>query len=87
MFGGDYFSQSIWSKTANAPSAAMAAGRPPNGVEDEFLSISRIGVVTKENLREADLNEAAVALNSRHWNRAFLRCSTRRRRCENAVII
>jgi hypothetical protein len=55
MFGGDYFSQSIWSKTANAPSAAMAAGRPPNGVEDEFLSISRIGVVTKENLREADL--------------------------------
>jgi hypothetical protein len=32
----------------------MAAGRPPNGVEDEFLSISRIGVVTKENLREAD---------------------------------
>jgi hypothetical protein len=54
MFGGDYFSQSIWSKTANAPSAAMAAGRPPNGVEDEFLSISRIGVVTKENLREAD---------------------------------
>jgi hypothetical protein len=33
----------------------MAAGRPPNGVEDEFLSISRIGVVTKENLREADI--------------------------------
>ena len=56
MFGGDYFSQSIWSKTANAPSAAMAAGRPPNGVEDEFLSISRIGVVTKENLREADIS-------------------------------
>jgi hypothetical protein len=54
MFGGDYFSQSIWSKTANAPSAAMAAGRPPNGVKDEFLSISRIGVVTKENLREGD---------------------------------
>lgn len=54
MFGGDHFSQSIWSKTANAPSAAMAAGRPPNGVEDKFLSISRIGVVTKENLREAD---------------------------------
>src|ERR1017187_8627250 len=61
MFGGDYFSQSIWSKTANAPSAAMAAGRPPNGVEDEFLSISRIGVVTKENLSKADLNEAAAA--------------------------
>jgi hypothetical protein len=56
MFGGDYLGQSIWSKTANAPRAAMAAGRPPNGVGDELLSIVRIGVVTKENLREGDLS-------------------------------
>jgi hypothetical protein len=54
MSGCDYLGQSIWSKTANAPSAAMTAGRLPNGVGGELPSIARIGVVTKENLREAD---------------------------------
>jgi hypothetical protein len=54
MFGGDYLGQSIYSKTANAPSAATAVGQPPNGVGDELLSIDRTGVVTKENLREGD---------------------------------
>jgi hypothetical protein len=41
MFGGDYLGQSIYSKTANAPSAATAVGQPPNGVGDELLSIDR----------------------------------------------
>src|ERR1035437_9309140 len=49
IFAGDYHGQSIWSKTASAPSAAMTAGRPPIGVADKFLSIARIGAVTKEN--------------------------------------
>jgi hypothetical protein len=61
MFGGDYLGESIWSKTANAPSAAMTADRPPNGVGDELLAIARIGVVTRKNLRHGDLNEAAAA--------------------------
>jgi len=61
MFDDNYLGHSIWSKTANAPSAAMAAGHPPNGVGDEFLSIARIGVVTMEDLRKGDLNEAAAA--------------------------
>jgi hypothetical protein len=56
MFGGEYFGKSMWSKTANAPCSAMAAGRLPNSVGDEFLSIARIGVVTKENLREPAIN-------------------------------
>jgi hypothetical protein len=34
----------------------MAAGRPPNGVGDELLSIARTGAVTKENLREGDIS-------------------------------
>lgn len=54
MFDDNYLGHSIWSKTANAPSAAMAAGHPPNGVGDEFLSIARIGVVTMEDLRKGD---------------------------------
>jgi hypothetical protein len=63
MFVGNYLGQSIWSKASNAPSAGAAAGcrLPPNGVEDEILSVSRIGGVTKEHLRKCDLNEAAAA--------------------------
>jgi hypothetical protein len=52
---GDYLGQSMWSKTAGAPSVAMAAGRPPIGVADKLLSIARIGVATKGILRKGDI--------------------------------
>jgi phosphatidylserine/phosphatidylglycerophosphate/cardiolipin synthase-like enzyme len=54
MFGGGYLGESIGSKTANAPSAAMAVGRPQNGGRCKYLPIARIGVTTKEILREGD---------------------------------
>jgi hypothetical protein len=38
----------------------MATGRPLIGVAEKLLSIARIGVATKEILREGNLNEAAV---------------------------
>lgn len=40
-------------QSGNTPIVAVAAGRLPNGFGDDLLPISRIGGVTKDNLRKA----------------------------------
>lgn len=57
MSGGDYFGQSILSKTANAPKYGDGVRSITECARDELLSIARISAVTKENLRKDDFSE------------------------------